>query len=189
MVPTQVQQGVFFHFSKAIHRKVDSVGWRQKYAEDAAFRRRVVALSTLAYLPLDFVTRAFDLLQREFPLTERSIVEYFESTYIGTDRRTSTHPNVVPCRAVFPPSFWNVSARQQLGLPTTTNALERFHLAQQHFLHHYVHPSVPVFVHDLHRQIAQGDLHLAAIQSGERRLPSIVLRREKRKNSLPFLCR
>ena len=63
-----VSAGCFFHLSNAVHRKIDSMGWRRKYAEDASFRRRVVALSKLAYLPLDFVSRAFDLLQREFPV-------------------------------------------------------------------------------------------------------------------------
>ena len=164
LMPDGVSAGCFFHLS-------NFVGWRQRYTEDAAFRRRVVALSTLAYLPVDFVSRAFDLLQREFPLEERSI----------TNRPTSTHSNEIPSRPIFPPAFWNVSSRQYMGLPSTTNALERFHLNQQHCLHHASHPSVPIFVHDLHRQIALGDLRLAQVRAGDRRSPSTLLTRKMEK--------
>ena len=68
-----------------------------------------------------------------------------------------------------------------MGLPLTTNALERFHFNQQQSLHNASHPSVPVFVHDLHRQIALGDLHLAAVRAGDRRLPTALLTRKMEK--------
>ena len=132
-------------------------------------------------LPVDFVSRAFDLLQREFPLEASSIPEYFEATYIGTNRPTSTHPNEIPSRPILPPVFCTVSSRQQMGPPSTTNALERFQLNQQHCLHHVSHPSVPIFVHDLHRQIALGDLHLAQVRAGDRRVPSNLLARKREK--------
>ena len=178
LMPDGVSAGCFFHFSKAVHRKIDSMGWRQKYTEDAAFRRRVVALSTLAYLPVDLVSRAFDLLQREFLVPFQSISKPLTSA--PTVRQAPT-PTKSHRDQFFLLLFWNVSSRQHLGLPSTTNSLERFHLNQQHCLHHVSHPSVPIFVHDLHRQIALGDLHLAQVRSGDRRLPSILLTRKMEK--------
>ena len=59
-MPEATSAGCFFHLSKAVQRKVDSLGFRTRYMECTEFRRRVVALSTLAYLPLDCVVRAFD---------------------------------------------------------------------------------------------------------------------------------
>ena len=65
------------------------------------------------------------------------------------------------------------------------NAVERFHLSnnncstmlhthpsQQQLFHNASHPSIPVFMENLHRQIALVDMRVAAIQSGERREPS-----------------
>ena len=127
--------GCLFHFTKAIQRKVDGMGFRQKYSDDTAFRRRVMALSTLAYLPLPYVECALD---------ELPIVEYFEHTYFGTDRVNSRHPNAFRSRPMFAPAFWNVHGRYLFGFPTTTNAMERFHLAHNSCCQHFssFHPSL-----------------------------------------------
>ena len=118
----------------------------------------------------------------EFSQDEQCIPEYFEFTYIGTNRASSTHPNEIRSAAVFPPSFWNVHGRHMFGIPTTTNAVERFHRSQQEMLHNASHPSIPVFIENVHRQIAMVDLRVAAVASGERhRQPdrAVVLKMER----------
>ena len=100
--------GCLFHFTKVIQRKVGGKGFRQKYSDDTDFRRRVMALSTLACLPLPHVECAFDSLKMEFLVGELPSVEYFEHTYIGTDRVNSRHPNAFRSRPIFAPAFWNV---------------------------------------------------------------------------------
>ena len=170
--------GCLFHFTKAIQRKVDGLGFRQKYSDDTSFRRRVMALSTLAYLPLPYVECAFDSLKMEFLVDELPIVEYFEHTYVGTDRVNSRHPIALRSRPIFAPAFWNVHGRYLFGFPTTTNAVERFHLTQQQLLHNTSHPSIPVFLEGLHRQLAFVDLRVGAIEGGERRYPGVTFTRK-----------
>ena len=102
--------GCFFHFTKAIDRKVASLGFRVKYTEDVEFRRRVLALSTLAFLPLGYVQRAFDALNMLFTEEERAIPEYFAWTYLGTERSSgSRHLGSVPRPPLFPPSYLECS--------------------------------------------------------------------------------
>ena len=173
--------GCFFHLTQSIHRKVDSMGYRERYSHDVEFRRRVTALSSLAFLPLNVVARAFDSLKMSFPLEERAIPDYFEWTYIGTDREESTHPNDVRHAALFPPAFWSVHGRHQFCIPMTTNACESFHHHQQASLHRALHPTVPQFLRDLHRQVSKADLHVAAMQAGHQRVPSRTLRRKAEK--------
>ena len=88
-------------------------GFRQKYSDDTAFRRQVMALSTLAYPPLPYVVFVFDSLKKEFLVDALPIVEYFEHTHFGTDRVNSRHPNAW-CRgdSVFRDSFAPWQAEQ-----------------------------------------------------------------------------
>ena len=51
VLPCYAPMGCSFFFCKAIHRKVDSMGFREKEPQHLEFRPRVVALSTLAFLP------------------------------------------------------------------------------------------------------------------------------------------
>ena len=67
-----------------------------------------------------------------------------------------------------------------LGLPTTTSAVERFHLNQQQSVHHVSHPSIPVCLDDLHRQTALADLRMASVLAGDRREPGPVFSRKWR---------
>ena len=75
------------------------------------------------------------------------------------------------------------------GIPTTTNAVERFHRSQQEMLHNASHPSILVFMDNLHRQIAMVDLRVAAIASGERRQPvrAVLLKMKRFSSSLASL--
>ena len=55
VLPGSSSRGCFFHLTQAIHRKVDSMGYRERYTTDLGFKRRVLALSSLAFLPLSWV--------------------------------------------------------------------------------------------------------------------------------------
>ena len=69
--------GCFFHLTKAVHRKVDSMGFRQKYMEDATFRHRVMSLSSLAFV--EMVGQGFDSVRLMFPFEENGIPNHFEA--------------------------------------------------------------------------------------------------------------
>ena len=159
------------------------MGWRTRYMEDTEFRRRAVALSSLACLPVAYVGHAFELLKFAFPPEEQLIPEYFGRTYVGNNMASSASSDVLGSVALFPPVFWNNNGRPMYGMPTTTSARGRFHLSQQHSVHNVSHPSIPVFLEDPHRQIAIADLRMASIMAGDRREPGQVFRRKMEKCS------
>ena len=107
-VPEGTSEGCFFHLSTAVHRRVDSLGFRNRYMQSTAFRHRVGAVvHLLAYLPLDFVERAFGNLKFDLSQHEQFIPEHFEHTYIGTNKASCTHPNEIRSATLFSPSLWS----------------------------------------------------------------------------------
>ena len=73
--PGATMGGCFFHLSKAVLTKVELIGCRTRYMEDTEFRLRVLALSSLTYLPLALVDRTFDSLKLALPPEEHLIPE------------------------------------------------------------------------------------------------------------------
>ncbi|CAF5119642.1 unnamed protein product, partial [Rotaria magnacalcarata] len=65
-IMTDFESGYLFHFSQAIWRQVQNKGLATKYREDECFRLKVKKLIALAFVPLDEVTTAFDLIADQF---------------------------------------------------------------------------------------------------------------------------
>ena len=120
--PHSKASGCFFHLSQAL-------GWRQHHLENSEFRRRVMGLSTLAFLPLAYVEKAFDMLKLQFPQVEHQSLSILSTpTLARTDQQAPIlmlfhvqQCSPLPTGTCIPDVKW---------FPTTTNACERFHFHQ-----------------------------------------------------------
>ena len=82
VLPSSAPMGCFLLFCKAIHRKVDSMGFREKEPQHLEFRPRVVALSTLAFPPQEYIDFPRDSLKLSFSKDEQITPENFERSYM-----------------------------------------------------------------------------------------------------------
>lgn len=58
-----------------------------KYKEDESFRLNVKKLIALAFVPLDDILTAYDLIVNEFDDDADDFLDYFEKTWIGERKR------------------------------------------------------------------------------------------------------
>lgn len=149
-------QACFFHFSQSCWRKLQDVGLRNDYIDNEGLRVLVRSFVTLAFLPLDQVTPAFEVLEetaetyyRDIPLLEE-FVSYFEQVYIGRHTTTRHRTRRTPR---YPAHIWNVRERTVEGLPRTNNRLEGWHRAIQ-TLFDSPHPSMWRFLDGLKKEQA-----------------------------------
>ena len=115
------------------------------------------------------------VLKTEFTDEEACIIRYFEATYVLTNRLA---PPILLQRSFLQHFGEFTVGYNRLGLPSTTNACERFH-------HKATHPSLPVFLANVHRQLALADMHVASVRSGSCRVTSPTLR-NKMEKLVPF---
>ena len=110
---------------------------------------------------------AFDELTESFQDDELPLVNYFESTWIGSPvgRRGRRTP------PIFLHDMWNVLGRHCTGSTRTTNALESFHYSFNSLLT-CQHPSIWVLLKSLQRQQALTDNILVHIDRGDTKQPS-----------------
>ena len=122
--PSVVLKGCFFHFSQCIFRVIQENGLKKKYEEDAEFALNLRYLPAIAYVPVDTVVRAFEILCDAdiLPSEAEAVVDYFEDTWIGRpDRRNRRRP------PKFKLEMWNVYESALLSQPKTNNAVEGWH--------------------------------------------------------------
>ncbi|CAM4831054.1 unnamed protein product [Rotaria magnacalcarata] len=90
MLPNILHKGSLFHFSQAICRQVQNKGLATKYRQDECFRLKLKKLIALAFVPLDEVTTAFDLIADQFNDDADDLLEYFEKTWVGEPKKRGT---------------------------------------------------------------------------------------------------
>lgn len=106
--------GCFFHLCKNAWAKIQNVGLQARYSNDAEFALNMRLLLALAFLPVEAIQTAFDILcDSEFwsPESEdedvvkiQEVLTYFETTYIGVPTRTQARRR----RPIFDPSLWSI---------------------------------------------------------------------------------
>ena len=89
--PDSSKKGCFFHFSKAIIRKIQSLGLQVRFKDDEDFGHKVRMLAALAFVPEPDVINAFEAVSEDFPLDAQEVIDYFEDTYIGRLRHGGHH--------------------------------------------------------------------------------------------------
>ena len=87
----------------------------------------------LSFVPVQDVILAFDELCNHCGIDEQSVLDYFETNYIGELRR-----GLLP---LFPHELWNMHNRVLNELPRTNNSLEGWHTRFSTMLRE-THPSI-----------------------------------------------
>ena len=111
--------GCYFHLSQSFFRNVQLKGLLNDYRYDKNFRKCFNLSQALAFLPPEDVQAGFLLLRNHAKSSCKSflvMLDYIEIYYIGKKN--------APAR--FEIKTWNVRERALLGLPRTSNKLERF---------------------------------------------------------------
>ena len=111
-------QFCFFHMSQSVWRHVQSSGNTHNYNSDLNFRELIRMLLATAFLPVEDVPTAFELLQGMASEESQPIFNYFEDTYIG--RLTSQGRQ----KPRFDMEQWSCHQRVRNDLPRTNNAVE-----------------------------------------------------------------
>jgi hypothetical protein len=105
-----------FHFGQSIFRRIQALGLTNEYNNSARFRKMCKCITSLAFVPLNFVILEFIKLKELFFSYKNEkydkLIVYFENTYINS--------------GVYKLNMWNANVRLFLDLPLTTNAVEGF---------------------------------------------------------------
>ena len=80
---SSLKKGCFFHFSRAVFRKIQSLGLQVRYKDEEDFAHKVRMLAGLAFVPEPDVIIAFEAVSEDFTLDSQAVIDYFEDTYIG----------------------------------------------------------------------------------------------------------
>ena len=152
-----------FHLSQNIYKQVIQIGLKHRYNNDDDFSLKVRRLSTLAFLPIDDVSEAFEELtdDDDFP---QELVSYFESYYIGGVRGRGQRTRRV--ESVFPIQLWNVHASTENGMPHTNNHIEGFHNALKASVTN-VHPNIWSLITALKNEEALSTTRIAHRNRGD----------------------
>ena len=157
--PNATISGCSFHLSQNIYRKVQSEGLQNQYANDDEFRSNVKTILSLAYVPLNEVCRAFEILRDEVPEELDPVMEYFEANYIGVPRRRYRE------QPRFKHSVWNMRVRIMNGLPRTNNHCEAFHRKLLSAVTSY-HPNIWRFIDILRKEQSLNNVRIVQEMSG-----------------------
>lgn len=153
--------GCFFHLSQNLWRQIQKTpGLVAQYKERDEIRKHCKFLLALAFVPAKDVPFVFEILKEEgFPEEMNTIVNYWESTYVGT--RTE---GILP---VFQISIWNMYERLQSHLPRTNNSLEAWHNSFQQIVNcHY--PSLARFLNKLKQEQSNSEIFITRFRTGFR---------------------
>lgn len=145
--------GCYFHLCQSVIRKVNEVGLKTAYETDNEVRGYVRCLPALAFVPVEDVLEAFELLVETMPTNVDHIDElttFFEHTYVRGRRQRGR--GEIYGAALFPIDLWNQHAGGMEGIARTTNSVEGWHHALQSlFMCH--HPTVWTFLDGIDRDI------------------------------------
>ena len=110
--------------------KGDRTRPEETYRVDQTFALHVRMLYCMAYLPINDVPLALELVRATMPAAGQPLIAYFDRTYVnGPVLRKDANSANIPARRppLFLPSMWNVSERFNQELPTTNNHVEAWH--------------------------------------------------------------
>ena len=86
--PHAAVYGCHFHLCKSIFRHIQSEGLQQRYMENEDFRTNMRMICALAFVPLADIVTSFEALSLHCTDDQEHIIlDYFETNYIGEQRR------------------------------------------------------------------------------------------------------
>jgi hypothetical protein len=153
--------GCLFHLGQCLWRKVQEVHLTAAYRDDDRLRLYVKMLLALSFVPSADVPAAFDTLVENSPNEMNDLIDYWEDSYIGRQRR---HRRAEPR---FPVRVWNVRDRVIEGLPRTNNSVEAWHRAFQQTIDCH-HPSIYRLIDQFRKEQDRVEIDLERFQAGIR---------------------
>jgi hypothetical protein len=89
--PGTEQQGCFFHLTQCIMRKIQALGFKARYKQDAEFALNLRLLAAIAFVPVDLVEMAFEVVVQSCRIPDvcSDITAYFEDMWIGSHPRNA----------------------------------------------------------------------------------------------------
>jgi hypothetical protein len=124
LFPKAIKQGCYFHYRQCIYRRIQLVGMKTQYDSDPDFQHKIKLFIALAFVPVEYVTNAFDILldNEDLCYTDiKPLIEYFEQTWIGKMERKERRP------PMYEHSLWNFYERTIHGQQRTNNVVEGWH--------------------------------------------------------------
>lgn len=112
--------GCYYHLTKNFWKKMGDIGMISNYNNDANFSVMVKMIILLAFVPIEDLDVATDLLADDLPDDIVPLLEWFKEYYIGRkNRRKLGHRS-----PQFPPEIWNLYQRVLTNQNRTNNHAE-----------------------------------------------------------------
>src|SRR6218665_2067729 len=139
-------QCCFYHLSQSLYRKVQALGFQQRYQEEEDFSISVRMIPALAFVPIHDVVRVFEALQEATSDADiLQLLDFFEDTYLGRSRRRGR------ASPLFSHEIWSVHNRVVNDLPRTNNNVEGWNRKMQSAVAAH-HPNLWRFLTVLRRE-------------------------------------
>ena len=116
-------------------------------------------IPALSFVPVQDVIIAFDELCNHCGIDEQPVLDYFETNYIGEQRRGRRLP------PLFPHELWNMHNRVLNELPRTNNNLEGWH-TRFSTMFRQTHPSIWEFIDKLNLDASHNRMLMAQMLAG-----------------------
>ena len=84
--PDADTSGCFFHLKSNVWKKIQALGLQDHYNYDDQFALHLRMITALAFVPPDVFERLSDLIRLQYGEEADELLDYFESTYIGSTR-------------------------------------------------------------------------------------------------------
>ena len=158
--------GCYFHLSQSFFRNIQLKGLINEFRTNKIFNKCFHLCQALAFLPISDVNAGFALLKDYVLINCKSFetfLNYVQINYIGE----GTH------KARFEIKTWNVHKRVLLGLPRTSNKLERFNKEFNTDSGDY-HQATHDIIENLRLEQGNTEMLLLKIKMGEEKSKSIL---------------
>lgn len=117
-----IVSGCFFHLEKNMWKHIQQIGLQTRYNNDIEFAVNLRMLAALAFVPVNDVIRAYELIvssvfwmendENDANSEKQQYLNYFEKNYIGVMGRTQGQGRR---KARFPIELWNMFELTVLG--------------------------------------------------------------------------
>jgi hypothetical protein len=135
-----------------------------QYKNDLVCRITFPALECLAFIPLNDVFFAFDIISNESPVYFKPFLEYFEFTWIGKKDPTDKQPNRRK-KGLFPIEMSSVHDSVLKCLPRTNNSTESWHKLFEAMVKK--HPCIYKLIEGFNKEQANTEKLISQIRSGD----------------------
>ena len=123
-------------------------------------------IPALSFVPVQDVILAFDELCNHCGIDEQPVLDYFETNYIGEQRRGRRLP------PIFPHELWNMHNRALNELPRPNNNLEGWH-NRFSTMFRQTHPSIWEFIDTLKLDVAHNRIIIIIISEYLKRIKHV----------------